>query len=217
MRTELSDKRIVRRIFQAIYETMLEVEEELAKLDSIAGDGDHGAGMVRGFKAALDADLDLDISKAVTAAGKAFSNSAGGSSGALVGMFIMQIGFKLSEEPLSAAHVAKGLEAGLEAICKLGKAKVGDKTMIDTIAPFVVAYLRAAENTTSIAEAWTIALPSAELGMESTRNMTSNRGRASKLGDRSLGHIDPGARSMYYVAKTVEAILREERIASSLS
>jgi dihydroxyacetone kinase phosphoprotein-dependent L subunit len=207
----------VRRILQAIYQVILEVEDELAQLDSIAGDGDHGAGMLRGFKAALDADLDTDISKSVVAAGKAFSDSAGGSSGVLVGMFIMQLGRNLPAAAVTAKDVAKGLEAGLEAICKLGKAKVGDKTMIDTIAPFVVAYSRASQNTNSVSKAWTEALPSAETGMESTKDMTSSRGRASKLGDRSLGHIDPGARSMYYVAKTVEAALRKERekIASS--
>jgi dihydroxyacetone kinase phosphoprotein-dependent L subunit len=204
------NKSLVYRIFEAIYQTIGEVEDELAQLDSIAGDGDHGAGMLRGFKAALEADLDENISKSVAAAGKAFSNSAGGSSGALVGMFIMQLGLKLPQEAITASDVAKGLEAGLEAICRLGKAKVGDKTMIDTIAPFVVAYSRAAQNTNSVSKAWTEALPSAEAGMESTRNMSSSRGRASKLGDRSLGHIDPGARSMYYVARTIEAALRKE-------
>jgi dihydroxyacetone kinase phosphoprotein-dependent L subunit len=200
----------IREIFQQIYDVMLEVEDELAQLDSVAGDGDHGAGMVRGFNAALESDLEGTIPKSIMLAGKAFSNAAGGSSGALVGMFIMQFGNKLPPENITAKDVAKGLQAGLDAICKLGKAKVGDKTMIDTLAPFVEAYKVASETTDNVSEAWTQALPEAEAGMESTKNLTSNRGRASKLGDRSLGHIDPGARSMYYVVKTVGETLRAE-------
>ena len=200
----------VQRLFQKIYDVILNVEDELAQLDSVAGDGDHGAGMVRGFNASLEADLSGDTATAIKNAGKAFANAAGGSSGALVGMFIMQIGNSLPEENITAPDVAKGLRAGLNAICKLGKAKVGDKTMIDTLSPFVDTYEEAAKTTEDVSKAWIAALPSAEKGMESTRDMTSKRGRASKLGDRSLGHIDPGARSMYYVARTVGEALANE-------
>src|SRR4051812_36625141 len=113
-------------------------ETELGRLDSFAGDGDHGAGMVRGFTAATAAMGDgTSVADVLKRAGMAFADAAGGASGALVGMLLQTIGQNLPEGPIDASTLHKAIESGIAAIGKLGKAKVGDKTMLDTLEPFV--------------------------------------------------------------------------------
>jgi dihydroxyacetone kinase len=207
-------------------------ETELGKLDAAAGDGDHGATMVRGLKAAvatLDAGdapgagpstssgsgaagsgdgvagavVTLDAGGAPTAgallsrAGMAFSDAAGGASGALYGMFLATVGKELGDGPYDTPAVAAALQAGQDVVARLGKAQPGDKTMLDALAPFVDA-LRAAGDA-PLAEAWQNALPAAAAGAAATADMVARRGRSSKLGERSRGHRDPGAVSMTYL------------------
>lgn len=182
-----------------------EIEAELARLDAVAGDGDHGAGMVRGLRAAHEAAQTSDSPSAnqiIAAAGTAFTNTAGGASGALFGMFIATVGQNLAETP-DAANLHQAVKAGVDIVCKLGKTKPGDKTMVDTLAPFVDALEQAAEQGLSPVEAWRQALPAAQQGMEATAEMVSKRGRASRLGERSRGSMDPGAVSMYTILRTV--------------
>jgi dihydroxyacetone kinase phosphoprotein-dependent L subunit len=185
-------------------------EQELGKLDAAAGDGDHGMGMVRGFKAAVAAaEGDGTPGQVLGRAGAAFGDAAGGASGALVGAFISTIGGALQDQSIAAVDIARALEAGLNMLTKLGKAKVGDKTMIDTLDPFVKAYADAANNRASITAAWSQALPAAEAGMKTTADMVSKRGRSSRLGERSRGTLDPGSVSMYYALKAVGDALNE--------
>jgi len=186
-------------------------EAELGRLDAAAGDGDHGAGMVRGFKAAVAA-AEADGGSAgqiLVRAGAAFADAAGGASGALVGTLIMTIGQSLPGDSVDAAALHTALEAGINAVAKLGKAKLGDKTMLDTLDPFLRAYGEAAAGGASVTVAWQKALPAAERGAASTIEMVSKRGRASRLGERSRGHMDAGARSMLYVLRAVGEALVE--------
>jgi dihydroxyacetone kinase phosphoprotein-dependent L subunit len=175
-------------------------ETELGKLDAAAGDGDHGATMVRGLKAAvatLDAGDAPDAGALLSRAGMAFSNAAGGASGVLYGMFLATVGRQLGDGPYDTQTVAAALQAGQDVVARLGKAQPGDKTMLDALAPFVEA-LRAAGDL-PLAEAWQNSLPAAEAGAAATADMVARRGRSSKLGERSLGHRDPGAVSMTYL------------------
>ncbi|MEM7126369.1 MAG: dihydroxyacetone kinase subunit DhaL [Chloroflexota bacterium] len=182
-----------------------EKEDELGKLDAAAGDGDHGAGMTRGLRAANEAlsnaTDDGPAGMLLMQAGSTFSDAAGGASGALYGMFIMTIGKTLGAGPFETADIHEALDAGMAAIMKLGKSKPGDKTMLDALAPFIEALSQASGQ--ALAKAWTAALPAAEAGAKSTADMVAAKGRSSKLGERSLGHPDPGATSMVYILNAV--------------
>lgn len=201
---------VVRLSLNKALEAISNAEEELGKLDSVAGDGDHGLGMVRGFKAAVAAAEGQGTpAQILMRAGAAFGDAAGGASGALVGTCISTIGKSLENPTISPVDVAIALEAGLGMITKLGKAKVGDKTMIDTLDPFVLAFNEAARGGASITAAWNTALTAAEAGMQSTADMISKRGRSSRLGERSRGTLDPGSVSTYYVLKAVADVLNQ--------
>ena len=183
-------------------------EAELGRLDAAAGDGDHGAGMVRGLRAAVQtvdaADAATPPSLLLVQAGSAFADAAGGASGPLFGMCMMAIGQKLGSAASltgvgGGASMRDALQAGLDTVMKLGKAQPGDKTMIDALYPFVQAFGAAVDDGQPVADAWQQALPAAHAGMEATKEMVAQRGRSSKLGERSVGHADPGATSTYYL------------------
>lgn len=182
-----------------------EKEDELGKLDAAAGDGDHGAGMTRGLRAANEAleniNDEVPAGMLLMQAGSAFSDAAGGASGALYGMFIMTVGKTLGAGPFGTADVHQALDAGMAAIMKLGKSKPGDKTMLDALDPFIAALGESTDEL--LAGAWSKALPAAQAGAESTAEMVAAKGRSSKLGERSLGHPDPGATSMVYILQAV--------------
>lgn len=192
-------------------------EDKLGRLDAAAGDGDHGRGMVRGLRAAVEALASTSgdgdsVGARLVQGGSAFADAAGGASGALFGALCMAIGGKLrgveSRAALDVATVHAALQAGLDTVAKLGKAAPGDKTFIDALAPFIDALgeeLRVA----SLTEAWQNALPAAQAGTESTADMIAKRGRASKLGERSRGHIDAGAMSMLYLLRAAGKALEE--------
>ncbi|NJN84201.1 MAG: DAK2 domain-containing protein, partial [Caldilineaceae bacterium] len=174
--------------------------------------------MVRGLKAAcatLPEKPDVQpAGELLVQAGAAFSDAAGGASGALVGMFFMSTGQALTAQgdgPYGASAVVRALAAGLETLKQMGQADVGDKTMIDTLAPFVHALgnaaVSAAAGGAGVAAAWQQALPAAEEGAASTAHMVARKGRSSRLGERSRGHVDPGARSMLYMLQAFGDVL----------
>jgi dihydroxyacetone kinase phosphoprotein-dependent L subunit len=204
-----SNATVTHLCLEKAHEAIEAAVDELGKLDSVAGDGDHGLGMARGFKAAVAAKGEGTTGDILSKAGTAFADAAGGASGALVGMWMMTIGNNLKNDSVDAAQVYKALDAGLAALMRLGKAKVGDKTMIDTLDPFVRAYGEAANGGQTILAAWKVSLSAAEHGMRSTAEMISKRGRSSRLGERSRGHLDPGAVSIFYVLCAVADALEE--------
>ncbi len=184
-------------------------EQELGRLDAAAGDGDHGAAMVRGLRAAnaaVAAAQDGTAGELLVLAGSAFADDAGGASGALFGAMIGSIGQKLGSGPYDTAAVAAALQSGLDMVVKLGKCKPGDKTMVDALAPFVAALDEGAAAGLPLAEAWQAALPAAEAGVEATKGMVARRGRSSRLGERSLGHADPGATSVWYLLQVAGVV-----------
>jgi dihydroxyacetone kinase len=125
-------------------------------------------------------------------------------------MFIMTMGNGLKTETPTASTVHTALATALQTLKKLGKSDVGDKTMIDTLAPFIAAYGEAAATDMSITAAWLAALPAADEGRESTVEMVAKRGRSAVLREKSRGSADPGATSMYYMLRAVGDVLRQE-------
>jgi len=187
--------------------------QELGALDAAAGDGDHGTTMVRGLVAANRAIAELEAGTApgmaLVAAGSSFSDAAGGASGALFGLFFITAGQKLGAGPFDLAGVHAGLEAAATSVSKAGKSRLGDKTLLDALLPFVTALGIAAANGGSLADAWPEALAAARQGAASTAGMVAAKGRASRLGERSRAGLDPGAVSMTYLLQAVGEALAE--------
>ena len=174
-----------------------ENKDLLTDLDAAIGDGDHGANMDRGMRAVLVA---LDDTRPATAAallnkvGMTLVSTVGGASGPLFGTFFLRAGASFGDTAeISLAQLAAALRAGLEGIVARGKAEAGDKTMYDALAPAVHALDSAVSESLGKADALKLALVAAENGRDATTPMLARKGRASYLGERSVGHQDPGA------------------------
>jgi dihydroxyacetone kinase len=169
--------------------------------------------MVRGLAAAVAAVDQAAASGASDAgdllncAGAAFADAAGGASGALFGALFSTIGRKLAGQDCSPAAVSTALDAGAATVARLGKAAPGDKTLLDALAPFVQEFAAAAGRDEDLAGAWRAALPAARQGAAATADMVARRGRAARLGERSRGHVDPGAQSVVYLLEAAGDVL----------
>lgn len=172
-------------------------KDRLTELDSAVGDGDHGANMARGFqavKAKLPEFAGKDIGTIFKTVAMTLISTVGGASGPLYGTFFLQAaGPAKGKAELSAADLAASFETGLVGVVNLGKAAVGDKTMIDVLTPAVQALSAGAGG--GLGAALAKAVEAAKKGAESTVPLVARKGRASYLGERSAGHLDPGAAS----------------------
>ncbi len=189
----------------------------LTELDAPIGDADHGINMDRGFKkvmSKLPSVEDKDIGAILKAAGMALISSVGGAGGPLYGTLYMDAGKAVAgKTELSGDDLVDLIEAGLKGVVKLGKARLGDKTMVDALTPAVEALRQSVANGTSLIEALHAMTDAAQKGMKDTIPMLAKKGRASYLGERSIGHQDPGATSSYLVLKTLSETI-ESRHAS---
>lgn len=190
---------------------MEENKEFLTQLDAAIGDAEHGTNMERGFKkvnSQLSAVVDKDVGSILKSAGMALLSSVGGASGPLYGTLFLRAGTAASgKQELNTADMANVLKAGLLGVIERGKAQVGDKTMVDALTPAVEALEQAAEDGVDITEALGQAVAAAERGMKDTILLIARKGRASYLGDRSIGHQDPGATSMYLILKALHDVV----------
>jgi len=184
--------------------------EELTALDSAIGDGDHGTNMRRGCRAVV-AVLDADTPEDVAGFGRAIAmrliSAVGGASGPLYGSFFLAFGTtggKVGE--LTGDRLAAAWRAGLDAVISRGKAGLGDKTMLDAMIPAVEA-LEAGVRQGSITEAFATAVTAADEGVQATIPLQARKGRASYLGERSIGHQDPGATSTALLVRTAADVL----------
>lgn len=173
--------------------------DELCALDSVAGDGDHGLAMGTAAKAIrhrLANDPPLDLSGLIELLAHEFG-AVGGSMGALLSVAFEALGDRAADArgPLSAGQIADYLAATCEALSEFGGAKVGDKTIVDAVASAHAAAATAAGRGASPAETLTAAAAGADAGAESTAGLIARVGRASRLGERSRGSVDAGARS----------------------
>ena len=170
---------------------------ELIELDRAIGDGDHGENMNRGFQAvvaALDNALPETPGGVLKLAATTLISKVGGAAGPLYGTAFLRASTVVSNQPeLGAAEVVAALRAGLEGVQARGKAVEGDKTMVDALLPAVAAAEKAGGG--DVAAVLSAAAEGAATGAESTVDLVARKGRASYLGERSAGHLDPGARS----------------------
>jgi dihydroxyacetone kinase-like protein len=171
----------------------------LVQLDAAIGDGDHGINMTRGFDAvvaALDGDPTLPPGRLLIVSGRTLISAVGGASGPLWGSALRNAGRSLGDAPeFDAAELLAALEAALAAIVDLGAAAVGDKTMVDTLEPAIATLRARLAAGKSLDESLAEAVEAAEAGMRGTVPLQARKGRASYLGERSIGHQDPGATS----------------------
>jgi dihydroxyacetone kinase-like protein len=183
-------------------------EDYLTELDAAIGDADHGANMRRGTRKLCERISDPefhadDIGSFLRAIAMTLISSVGGAAGPLYGAFFLraaQVGKE--ESTIQLDELAKMFRAGLEGVQQRGKAQVGDKTMIDALQPAVEALEAASAQGLSTGAALEAARIAAEKGMHNTIELQANRGRASYLGPRAIGHQDPGATSLYYLIET---------------
>lgn len=190
-----------------------DAEPELGRIDARAGDGDHGQGMTRGSAAAAEAAekaaaAGAGAASVLATAANAWADRAGGASGALWGLALRTWSTQLSDDAvLTAEAVAKGAQAGLEAIMRLGGAKVGDKTLVDSFVPFASTLNAQVALGKPLAEAWAVAADEATRAGDATAQLTPKLGRAKSHTQRSLGYPDAGAISLALCARVVaEAI-----------
>jgi len=181
----------------AFRDAVREHKDELTRLDSEIGDADHGSNMARGLDAVV-AKFDpapASASELFKTVGMTLVSSVGGASGPLYGTFFLRMGPALADEDVDAAALGAALRAGLDGVVARGKAELGDKTMIDALSPAVDAWDAAATTGASAADAARAAAEAAARGRDATEPLVARKGRASYLGDRSAGHLDPGATS----------------------
>jgi phosphoenolpyruvate---glycerone phosphotransferase subunit DhaL len=181
-----------------------ERRDELTRLDSAIGDADHGVNLDRGFTTVLTklpTVADKDIGAILKTVGTTLVSTVGGASGPLYGTAFLRAGMTVADRfELGPNDVAAALEAALEGIQARGKSTRGEKTMIDAIGPGVDALKAALASGDDFVSALRKSVAACEVGMKSTIPMLATKGRASYLGERSIGHQDPGATSAHLMA-----------------
>ncbi|HYI59071.1 MAG TPA: dihydroxyacetone kinase family protein [Microlunatus sp.] len=204
------------RALAAMKSAIVEAEDELGRIDAVAGDGDHGRGMVKGVTAA-SAAAETALAQGhgakgvLDAAGDAWAAKAGGTSGVLWGAALRAVGDRLGDQvtAIDPGDLAAAVAAGLEALQTLGKAKVGDKTMLDSLVPFVDSLTEQVNAGTDLTQAWQQAAAISEQAAQDTAQLRPQIGRARPLAERSVGTPDAGAVSMALCLVTVGGVLAE--------
>ena len=209
--------RTARQVLSAIADRLHELESHLGDLDAIAADGDHGTGMTRGIDGAVAASRTAgpDAAAVLRAGGMAFADAAGGASGALWGKGLTTVADYLavgSDECPDATTFAAAFQAVLEGVTRLGGAKVGDKTMVDALDPFVRTFSESAARGADLVGAWREAADAAAAAAKATADIPARRGRASWLADRSLGTPDPGAISLSECLLTAGRVISDRTV-----
>ncbi|MGP1574057.1 dihydroxyacetone kinase subunit DhaL [Selenomonas sp.] len=202
----MNTKKIL-EIMKAISEKIEEEKDTLTELDNAIGDGDHGINMARGAKAVME-KIPLLITKDSGAIfkgiGMAIVSSVGGASGALYGTAFMKAGDVLKGKmELSPEDFLAAFSASVTGIKTRGKSTIGEKTMLDALCPAERAMREAIQAKKSLKDALLAAADEAEKGAERTKDLIATKGRASYLGERSLGHRDPGAVSSSFMLRAM--------------
>ena len=187
---------------------MSEHRQELVRLDTAIGDGDHGTNMDRGMRKAVEklqaSDEPADPGAVLKTAAMALVSSVGGAAGPLYGTLLLQIGTAMgSEVEVDLPTFAAAWRKGLEGVQARGKAQPGDKTMVDALIPAI----EALEQASDLNDGLRAAVQGAQDGMTATTPLVARKGRASYLGERSKDHQDPGATSTYYLFKSAAEAL----------
>jgi len=190
-------------------DVVTEKRDWLTELDSAIGDADHGANMARGMTAAVekaDQTAPTTADELFKTVGMTLVSTVGGASGPLYGTFFLRLGATLGPvSDVDPAALAAGLRAGLEGIVARGKAEAGDKTLFDAVAPALDAMDAALAGGASARTATADAATAAAAGRDATIALVARKGRASYLGERSAGHMDPGSASATLLFETLAA------------
>ena len=200
-------------VLEAVRDLIEDNAERLGRIDAVAGDGDHGIGMSRGARAAATAareraDSGAGAGSALIAAGNAWSDRAGGTSGALWGVILATLGEAIGDEARpSSASVTQGVTAAAEAVMAFGKASVGDKTLVDVLIPFANRLAIQTSQGARLPSAWSTAASEAQADADATAQMLPALGRARSHGEKALGTPDPGAISLALIVERVGAAL----------
>ncbi|MFK4834721.1 dihydroxyacetone kinase family protein [Microbacterium sp. ZW T2_14] len=207
-----------RRLLEGARDAIAVEADHLGELDAVAGDGDHGIGMTRGLNAAVDAAAALGdavgVRELLETAGDAWSETAGGTSGALWGSGLAELGRALGDrEEFRPVDAATAVAAACTRIAELGGAEPGDKTMLDAMVPYQQTLRAQVDSGADLGSALLVAAAAAAEGAAATAAMLPRRGRAKPLAERSLGHPDPGATSFHIIVDTVAGLAsaREEQ------
>ena len=204
------DAGAVKRWVERAAASLHEQRDYLTQLDAAIGDADHGTNMDRGFTAVvakLDG-LDAPPGKLLTTVGSTLVSTVGGASGPLWGTAFRRAGKALGDAPDFGPHeLADALAAALAGVVELGAAQEGDKTMVDALAPAVRALRSELDSGGDLASAVAAARAAGEEGMRATTPLQALKGRASYLGERSIGHQDPGATSTALILAALEQSL----------
>ncbi|MFN6499280.1 MAG: dihydroxyacetone kinase subunit DhaL [Nostoc sp. DedQUE01] len=202
------------QILQWLQAFASEIEQNktyLTELDAAIGDADHGINMDRGFKkisTQLPTFADKDIGSILKTVSMTLISSIGGASGPLYGTwFLRASAVVVLKQELTQKDMLELLQAGLDGVLQRGKAQLGDKTMVDVLSPAVAAFRQAVGENQSAVEAMQQAVVAAQKGLEETIPMQAKKGRASYLGERSVGHQDPGGTSAYLMLKSLLGVL----------
>lgn len=207
---------------QTIISWLNETESEIAaqssyltQLDAAIGDGDHGTNMTRGFTAVgrvlAEQAEPAPPGRLLILAGKTLISTVGGASGPLWGTALRRAGRALGDaDTFDAQQLAKALDAAIGGIVELGAATPGDKTMIDALTPASAALHRALDAGEPLQQALAAAVSAAGEGAESTVPLQARKGRASYLGERSIGHLDPGAASSVIILTALQRVVAGE-------
>jgi dihydroxyacetone kinase-like protein len=190
-------------LIQAATQTLIDHVDELTALDQAIGDGDHGLNMRRGAQA-IQAKMAVlgaqTFNEALKTMGLTCMSTIGGSSGPVFGTLLVTLAKEIPAQPTSA-DMARALDAGIKALTRLGKAEVGQKTLLDVLDP--VRQLLEAAGDLSGPELLSRVRQCADDSVQATAQMEAGRGRSSFLGERALGHVDPGSRSMALIIGSI--------------
>lgn len=196
----------------AIGEAINENKDMLTNLDAVIGDADHGINMARGFNAVaakLAESKEEDISAVLKKVGMTLISTVGGASGPLYGTaFLRAAGAVQGTDRITGEKALEMFNAAVQGIKDRGKATKGEKTMIDALEPALEAFSRELSGGKSLLECLEAACKAAEEGVEYTKSIKATKGRASYLGDRSIGHQDPGATSSLIMLRTLTEFYR---------
>ncbi len=200
---------------ERIADVLHESAAYLTQLDSAIGDADHGVNMDRGFQAVRAKFLamaSMDSATQLKTVGTTLVSTVGGASGPLYGTaFLRASAAVANKQNLTAADVVALLDAFLNGIIARGKAHTGEKTMVDALTPALIAAKQALNEGSSLAELTARASSAAEEGMKATIPLLATKGRASYLGERSIGHQDPGATSSWLILRSLAEVCANEK------
>lgn len=192
-------------VFKLIAADIEANKEYLTELDTAIGDADHGINMSRGFSVLLpkfDGDF-AAIGDVFKVAATTLISTVGGASGPLYGTLFLKMAGTLNSEETDLQGFCTALSIGIDGVKARGKAEKGEKTMLDVLIPVLESLQASASNGVSEADAYEKAVEIAKEGYEFTKTIIATKGRASYLGERSLGHIDPGSMSAYLMIKAI--------------